>query len=818
MARIEEKIAEIADPALRQVIGEEVAKLKKHTRFGLVFEEHQPEVVPIYGKRIRRGERVAQKTGNLSEIWRVVSVKEGHALCELEKAVKAVVGTRESFPVQQLVVVRSMGETIYPSLTPVDAVTNGDPAAPHHVLIEADNYHALQLLVFPYEGKVDCIYIDPPYNTGARDWKYNNDYVDKNDQWQHSKWLTFMAKRLRLAKRLLNPATGVLIVTIDEHEVHHLGCLLEQEFPDAYVQMATIVINQKGVSQGRLARAEEYALFVFMPSAFLQTHHDDLLSPDRSQEKRFMTPRWEWLLRGGTNSKREDRPKLFFPIYVDPVRQAITGIGEPLPADQIPDIEKASDGTVAWPVRTDGSFGNWQVSPPSLRELWQQGYVRLGGFDKKRRTWTVQYLNRGTRARMERGEIKVVGRNEITGAVQIEYSGEEAKRRNIKTVWHRGTHDSGIYGSSVLRAILGGETQFSFPKSIYAVRDAVAAVVREKPDALILDFFAGSGTTLNAINLLNATDGGRRQCILVTNNEVSEAENRTLTAQGFQPGQDEWEQHGICRSVTWPRSKFTMLGNRDDGTPLPGDYLTGKQVTREKPRTIRQLGFTEGRNLPIAQRKQIAALLPGVTQSKIDDGPWFLDDDVPVSVLWDIRQAPAWLEVLSEADHVNDLCVVTTESRAFTALKAQIVEALGPQEVAEDEKRPMAQGFAANLEYFRLDFLDPQEIQMGRQFAAVLPILWMMAGARGPRPTAPDAHAPWLLPDGCPFVVLMQETRFKDFARHVESRTDLTHVFIVTNSQDTVYKLRREWPDLRVVQLYKDYLENFRINLSEKSV
>ena len=105
---------------------------------------------------------------------------------------------------------------------------------------------------------------------------------------------------------------------------------------------------------------------------------------------------------------------------------------------------------------------------------------------------------------------------------------------------------------------------------------------------------------------------------------------------------------------------------------------------------------------------------------------------------------------------------------------------------------------------------------MGRQFSAILPILWMMAGSRGPRPDAPDAHAPWLLPDGCPFVVLMQETRFKEFVRHVERRSDLTHVFIVTNSQDTVYKLRHEWPELRVVQLYKDYLENFRINLSEK--
>lgn len=815
MARIEEKIAEIADPALRQVIGEEVAKLKKHTRFGLVFEEHQPEVVPIYGKRIRRGERVAQKTGNLSEIWRVVSVKEGHALCELEKAVKAVVGTRESFPVQQLVVVRSMGETIYPSLTPVDAVTNGDPAAPHHVLIEADNYHALQLLVFPYEGKVDCIYIDPPYNTGARDWKYNNDYVDKNDQWQHSKWLTFMAKRLRLAKRLLNPATGVLIVTIDEHEVHHLGCLLEQEFPDATVQMATIVINQKGVAQGGLSRAEEYALFVFMPEATVPPAADDLLSPERADSKRFQTPRWEWLLRGGTNSKREDRPGLFFPIHIDPVRRAIVSIGDPLPLGEVPD-QTAVDNTVAWPFRTDHTLGNWRVSPPTLRQLHAQGFVRLGGYDETRKTWTVLYLGEKARRQIEEGTIRIVGRDADSDAVTVEYT--EGQQRSIKTVWHRATHDAGTYGSSLLRNILGEGGRFAFPKSIYAVRDAVAAVVGNQPNALLVDFFAGSATTLNAVNLLNATDGGQRQCILVTNNEVSEEENRTLTAQGFQPGQDEWEQHGICRSVTWPRSKFTMLGKRDDGTPLPGDYLTGKQVTREKPRTIRQLGFAEGRNLPLAQRKQVAALLPGVVQSKIDDGPWFLSDDVPVSVLWDVRQAPAWLDALSEADHVNDLCVVTTESRTFTALKAQIVEALGPQEVAEDEKRPMAQGFATNLEYFRLDFLDPQEIQMGRQFAAVLPILWMMAGARGPRPTAPDSHAPWLLPDGCPFVVLMQETRFKDFARHVESRTDLTHVFIVTNSQDTVYKLRREWPDLRVVQLYKDYLENFRINLSEKSV
>jgi adenine-specific DNA-methyltransferase len=816
MARIEEKIAEIANADLRQAIAEEVAKLKKRTRFGLVFEEHQPEVVPIHGARIKREARVALKTGNLTEIWRVLSVKDGQAHCEKEKGDERAEAVRETFEVNQLIVVRRMGEAIYPALTPIGSVQNGDPAQPHHILIEADNYHALQLMLFSYERKVDCIYIDPPYNTGSRDWKYNNDYVDGNDAWQHSKWLTFMAQRLRLAKRLLNPETGVLIVTIDEHEVHNLGCLLKQEFPDATVQMATIVINQKGVAQGGLSRAEEYALFVFMPQATVSPAADDLLSPERGDNKRFQQPRWEWLLRGGTNSRREDRPGLFFPVHVDPTTRKIVSIGEPLPLGEVPDRANV-DNTVAWPFRTDGTLGNWRVSPPTLRVLVAKGYVKLGGYDAARKTWTVLYLGQKAQRQIDDGVIQIVSRDETTNSVALEYA--EGEQRSIKTVWHRALHDAGNYGSSLLRNILGEGGRFAFPKSIYAVRDAIAAVVRDKPDALLADFFAGSGTTLNAVNLLNATDGGKRQCIIVTNNEVSEEEARSLTMQGFQPGQDEWDQHGICRSVTWPRSKFTILGKRDDGTPLPGDYITGKQVPREKPRSIRQLGFAEGRNLTLPQRKQVAALLPAVPQSKIDDAPWFLDDEIAVSVLWDVQQASAWLEELSDADHVTEVCVVTMENRLFTALKAQIVETLGPQSVTEDEKRPLAQGFAANLDYFRLDFLTPGEVQMGRQFAAILPLLWMMAGARGVRPTAPDAHAPWLLPEGCPFAVLMQETRFKDFLRHVgddKTRPDLTHIFIVTNSTDTVHKLRHEWPERRVVQLYKDYLENFRINLSEK--
>lgn len=811
MARIEEKIAEIADATLRQAIGEEVAKLKKRTRFGLVFEEHQPEVVPVFGKRVKRGERVARKTASLAEIWRVVSVKDRQALCEKEKGKDGDAAVRETFRIEQLVVVRRMGEAIYPSLTPVDAVTNGDPAAPHHVLIEADNYHALQLLLFPYERKVDCIYIDPPYNTGARDWKYNNDYVGDVDAWQHSKWLTFMARRLKLAKRLLKPDTGVLIVTIDEHEVHHLGCLLEQEFPEFYRQMVTIVVNPKGVTQGRFSRVEEYALYCFPPSTSVCSLPDDLLSSTVTDQK---TVRWANLLRSGSNARRVDRPGLFYPVFIDETCGAVVDAGEPLPLDTLPDFSVRKDGyRSAWPIRSDGSLGNWSVGPNALRVLIEKGYTSLGGHDPTRNTYSISYLNKKPQKQIESGEIVIVERDSVRNTVTIEYA--DGLTRTPKTVWYRRLHDAGSNGSDLLTAIIGRSQRFTYPKSLYATCDAIRAVIRDNPNALVVDFFAGSGTTLNAVNLLNATDGGKRQCILVTNNEVSEEENRTLTAQGLQPGHDAWEQHGICRSVTWPRSKFTILGQRDDGTPLPGDYLTGKQTTREKPRNIRQLGFAEGRNLTVPQRKQVAALLPAVPQSKMDDAPWFLDDEIVVSVLWDVQQASAWLEELAEADHVTEVCVVTAEGKLYNALKVQIAETLGPQSLTEDEKRPLADGFVANIDYFRLDFLDPQDVQMGRQFAAILPILWMMAGARGPRPEAPDAHAPWLLPVGCPFAVLMQETRFKDFVRHVESRVDLTHVFVVTNSRNTVYKLRHEWPALRVVQLYKDYLENFRINLSE---
>ena len=234
MSAIDTLIAQISDPRLRERLTAEWDNAKKVKKFGLVFEDHLPELLPLHGARPRKGDLVCRRVNGqvsaLKDVWQVKSIHAGVATCvkpgneaHPSEPTRAAVEPVQ-LPVAELLVVREFGEPIFPALVPVDAVANGPADAPWHTLIEADNYHALQLLDYLYAGQVDCIYIDPPYNTGARDWKYNNDYVDGNDGWRHSKWLAFMERRLKLAKRLLKPDTGVLIVTIDKNEQCLSGC------------------------------------------------------------------------------------------------------------------------------------------------------------------------------------------------------------------------------------------------------------------------------------------------------------------------------------------------------------------------------------------------------------------------------------------------------------------------------------------------------------------------------------------------------------------------------------------------------------------
>ena len=296
MALLQDLIKQIDDQTLRQWIMAEVGKLTKQKKFGLVFEEHLPECTPLYDVEIRRDSKVALKTGQVSDIYIVKSIEDGKAVCEHKSDHEEA-----EFALDELVAVAEFGEPIYPYLKPIDSVCNAPNSDLWHTLIEADNYHALQLLEYLYAGKVDCIYIDPPYNTGARDWKYNNDYVDGSDAYRHSKWLSFMEKRLKLAKRLLNPKDSVLIVTIDEKEYLHLGCLLEELFPQARIQMVSSVINSAGVTRGdEFSRSNEYLYFIKMGAAAPASLplNEEWRGHTKSEKKAALV--WNQLMRSGT--------------------------------------------------------------------------------------------------------------------------------------------------------------------------------------------------------------------------------------------------------------------------------------------------------------------------------------------------------------------------------------------------------------------------------------------------------------------------------------------------------------------------------------
>ncbi len=255
MAKLDDLIEQVTDPTLRAELREAVRVLRRRKVFGLVFEEHIPEITLLRDAPLKTGATVFRRQDlSAKEPLSVVAVDRGTA------RVRNADGRTQDLRSEDLLVLRRFGEPVYPTLTHLGSVERGQ-GRPFHAVIDGENYHALQLLRFMYEGQIDCIYIDPPYNSGARDWKYNNDFVDRNDRWRHSKWLSMMEKRLRLAKRLLKH-DGVLIVTIDENEVHHLGMLLEQLFAECLRYMITIVINPKGTNKANFGRVEEHAFFV----------------------------------------------------------------------------------------------------------------------------------------------------------------------------------------------------------------------------------------------------------------------------------------------------------------------------------------------------------------------------------------------------------------------------------------------------------------------------------------------------------------------------------------------------------------------------
>lgn len=576
MALLQDLIQQIDDLALRERIMQETDKLIKQKKFGLVFEEHLPECTPLYDMPIKVGAKVAKKTGYVRDIYTVIEIKDEKVLCDCRETHE-----QEYFELKDMVAVAEFGEAIYPTLKMLDMVENDPDSELWHTLIEADNYHALQLLEYLYAGKVDCIYIDPPYNTGARDWKYNNDYVDGSDSYRHSKWLSMMEKRLNLAKNLLNQEDSVLIVTIDEKEYLHLGCLLEEIFPDAKMQMITSRINKKGSTRaGQFARCDEYIFFLQFGKMNITKNSNSMLDVTDNSNPNAKKPKtdtiWNSMLRrGSSGSSRKESPNLFYPVWIDGKKKKIEFVGEPLAlSTDRHDVEKnpPMPGLKAvWPIRTDNSEGRWQLGYETLRAYLEQGIAKLGAYNKKRDQWAIVFLKKKQKEQLRDGILRMTGRD-IDGSLILEWNELVEQDREPKTMWVRDWHDASTYGTNLIEKIIP-KRNFPFPKSLYAVQDTLRFYVGTKKDALIVDFFSGSGTTLHAINLLNAEDGGKRRCIMVTNNEVAEREAKSLTRMGFHAGDEEWEKLGIARYITWPRTICSIEGHDTSGAPLEGKYL-----------------------------------------------------------------------------------------------------------------------------------------------------------------------------------------------------------------------------------------------------
>ena len=729
MAAINDLIAQITDEGLRKRFEQEVNKLSKQKKFGLVFESHLPEVTPLYDMPIKAGCKVILRDRREDKnIYIVLTVDNGMAVCGLKSAEET-----KSISVNDLVRVAEFGESIYPYLKPIDCVCNSSEDDFWHALIEADNYHALQLLEYLYASRVDCIYIDPPYNNRDKSWKYNNDYVDSSDSYAHSKWLSFMEKRLRIAKKLLNPKKSVLILTIDEKEYLHIGCLLEEIFPDAQIQMITSVISAKGVVRNdQFSRVEEYIFVVEYGEVSFSKLPFNMLDDDIKKEA---DREIEWLgfRRRAPQAKRNSRPNQFYPVYVNNETGIIEAIGDGVKQGVDRNTISVPEGcTALWPLSKDGDERLWSLIPEQARTNLEKGYLRVKNWNKKERTGTVYYLPSGTIDDIESGKARTIGKNN-DGSIIAKYEAEGTTPP--KRVWNMKSHNAETYGTNVLNSILG--KRFDYPKSIYAVHDTLSFFVGNNPNALIIDFFAGSGTTLHAVNLLNAEDNGNRRCVLVTNNEMSVEEEKQLIDAGRLPGDEEWESLGIANYVTWPRIVGCIKGRDIDGNVLQGNYGVDKETYE-----LQKLKVVEGDKTKTinAYIKKNEPLYPKLAELKVGDG------------------------------------------------------------------------FRSNAIFLKLGFLDKTSVALGMQFKELLPVLWMKAGAKGRCPEIKEDCPKMLILPENRFAVLVDENAFLEFNDEIKKHPSIQTVYIVTDYEVNYRSMVRSMNVKKTYQLYRDYLDNFRIN------
>lgn len=671
---------ESKDPQLAADLKREVEALSARRAFGLNFERHIPETVELPGRPIRKGDKVrflperGKKPSSVDgRLWRVARIRKADEgpvaeLVRQESPEAAPESTRRR--VEDLVVVAEFRDPIYPGLVSTGKIERGGDK-PFHTVINAENYHALQALLYTHEGKIDAIYIDPPYNTGARDWKYNNDYVDKDDAYRHSKWLAMMERRLKLAKRLLNPRDSVLIVTIDEKEYLRLGLLLEQTFPGANRQMVSTQINPKGTGRANeFRRVDEYIYFVWQADA--------RLGRVDSEEPSQGDLGWQTFRRRDLSSVRRTRPGQFYPIYVNISTGFIEGVGEPL-SHETPRAEAPErPGCAAvFPIRPDGTEMNWAITVPAFLRRWKKGYIRAGkATPNEPQLYQIQYLKTGPIQALESGKAKVTGRA-ADGSVIGRYAADPG--RVPATQWAYQSHNSEHYGTALVNALIDGRP-FPFPKSLYAVEDALRLFVADKKDAIVLDFFAGSGTTAHAVFRLNRQDGGRRRTISVSNNEVSAQEDGRLREKGLRPGDPEWENVGICEFITKARIGAALTGQTPKGQSLKGTYKFKDEFPMADgfQENVEFFTMTYHAPRPIAHNRAFEAIAPllwlkaGGCGRPIESAKGDFDITDSYGVLFDLDASRDFLAAIAGRNSVRTGFIVTDDDLGFQTVCGEL--------------------------------------------------------------------------------------------------------------------------------------------------
>jgi len=435
-----------------------------------------------------------------------------------------------------------------------------DKNKPVNLLIEGDNYHALSVLNYTHAKKVDVIYIDPPYNTGSNKWIYNNKYIDSEDTFRHSKWLSFMSKRLRLAKNLLKD-NGVIIVTIDDYEIHSLGLLMDEIFGENN-RMSILLIesNPRGrTSNAFFATSHEYYLFYGKNASKCKIENQPLNEKQAAlfkYEDDISYYRLLPLRKSGAASRRNDRPKQFYPIYVDKNKLELS-------------LTKLSNNWIEiLPIDKSNEERVWKLGRVNCEK-----YIKSGDVIVKKGKAGIRLF--------QKDRIKL--------------------GRKPKTIWIDPKYDASAHGTNLIADILGKRNIFDYPKSLYAVIDSLKTIILNNKEALVLDFFAGSGTTGHAVLELNKDDGGNRKFILCTNNESN-------NGNGYK----------IAEDICYPRIKKVIKGYKNlKGEKVEGlsgnlkyfktDFVDAEPTDKNKIKLTKQaiemLCIKEGTFEPVLNRK-----------------------------------------------------------------------------------------------------------------------------------------------------------------------------------------------------------------------